>query len=185
MSCQLHIENLGKSNSGLCNTGDYNTGDYNTGNRNTGDCNTGNRNTGDYNTGNWNTGRWNTGDFCTGDFNISDRETGCFCTEENTIRIFDIDSGMTFREWRESKAYYLLTRVDFRPNEFVWENKMTDVEKAAYPEYETVGGCFKVCDTNKVFITWWKSLNDNEKEIIKSIPNFNAVKFELITGIKV
>ena len=92
---------------------------------------------------------------------------------------------MTFREWRNSRAYHLLTRIDFRPNEFVWENKMTDVEKAAHPEYETVGGYLKVNNTDAAFLSWWKSLNDNEKEIIKSIPNFNADKFLELTGIKV
>ena len=166
----LTIVNLGKGNAGLCNTGNRNTG---------------NRNTGDWNTGDWNTGDCNQGDFCSGDFNISDYESGCFCTEEHKIRIFDVESDLTLREWRNSDAYYLLRRIDFRPNEWVCASDMTDEEKAAHPEHETTGGYLKVCDTDKAFLTWWDSLNKTEKGIINKIPNFNAEKFEQLTGIKV
>ena len=206
----LTIVNIGKANSGLCNTGNQNTGDCNTGSRNTGDCNTGNRNTGccntgnqntgnwntgtrntgNQNTGNWNTGccntgNWNQGDFCTGDMNISDYETGCFCTEEHTIRIFDAESDMTFRQWRDSDAYFLLARIEFKPNQFIMSSDMTDEEKIAHPEHETIGGYLKVCDTGKAFSTWWDSLTKNEKSIIRNIPNFNAEKFLQLTGIQV
>ncbi len=176
----LTIVNIGKANSGFCNTGNRNTGNYNTGNRNTGNWNTGNWNTGDCNTGNW-----NQGDFCTGDMNISDHETGCFCTEEHTIRIFDAESDMTFRQWTDSDAYFLLARIEFKPNQFIMSSDMTDEEKIAHPEHETIGGYLKVCDTGKAFSTWWDSLTKNEKSIIKNIPNFNAEKFLQITGIQV
>lgn len=196
----LTIVNIGKANSGLCNTGNqntgnrntgdwntgyWNTGNYNTGSQNTGNRNTGHRNTGDYNTGNYNTGDWNQGDFCTGDMNISDHETGCFCTEEHTIRIFDVESDMTFLQWRDSDAYSLLARIEFKPNQFIISSDMTDEEKVAHPEHETIGGYLKVCDTGKAFSTWWDSLTKNEKSIIKNIPNFNAEKFLQLTGIQV
>ncbi len=192
--------NSGNCNTGNCNTGNCNTGDYNTGNRNTGDCNTGNRNTGDcntgdyntgdYNTGNrntgdWNTGDWNQGDFCTGDFNISDHETGCFCTEEHKIRFFDKESDMTFKQWRNSKAYQLLRRIQFEPNQWIWSDDMTDEEKAAHPEYETTGGYLKIYDNTDCFKEWWKRLTEREKQVIKNIPNFDAEKFFMITGIRV
>ena len=176
----LTIVNIGKANSGLCNTGNRNTGDWNTGDYNTGDWNTG-----DYNTGDYNTGGWNQGDFCTGDMNISDHETGCFCTEEHTIRIFDVESDMTFRQWRDSYAYSLLARIEFKPNQFIRSSDMTDEEKIAHPEHETIGGYLKVCDTGKAFSTWWDYLTKNEKSIIKNIPNFNAEKFLQLTGIQV
>ena len=186
----LTIVNIGKANSGLCNTGNQNTGNYNTGHRNTGNRNTGHRNTGDWNTGYWNTGDyntggWNQGDFCTGDMNISDHETGCFCTEEHTIRIFDVESNMTLRQWRDSDAYSLLARIEFKPNQFIISSDMTDEEKVAHPEHETIVGYLKVCDTGKAFSTWWDSLTKNEKSIIKNIPNFNAEKFLQLTGIQV
>ena len=62
---------------------------------------------------------------------------------------------------------------------------MTDGEKASHPEYKTTDGYLKVCDTDKAFLTWWDSLNNREKKIIKGIPNFNAEKFLQISGIRV
>lgn len=206
----LDIVNTGKENSGLCNTGDKNTGDCNTGNRNTGDwnagdkntghcntgnknagnrntgdCNIGNRNTGNCNIGNRNTGDCNQGDFCTGDFNIVDYETGCFCTEEHKIRFFDKESDMTFLEWRNSEAYRILCRVSFEPARWIRSDDMTDEEKTAHPEYETTGGYLKIRNISDCFKEWWEGLTEHEKQVIKNIPNFDADKFELITGIKV
>ena len=196
----LTLVNLGKENTGLGNTGYSNTGNRNTGDRNTGYSNTGDRNTGysntgysntgysntgDRNTGNRNTGNGNQGDNCTGDFNISDHETGCFCTDEHKIRIFDVETDMTFRQWRNSDAYLILRRIEFKPNEWISSYSMSEDEKKKYPEHETTGGYLKVCDTDKTFINWWNELDDIEKETIKGIQNFNAEKFKLITGIEV
>ena len=112
-------------------------------------------------------------------------ETGCFCTEEHKIRFFDQESEMTFREWRNSEAYGILCGIPFEPTRWIWADDMTDEEKASHPEYKTTDGYLKVCDTDKAFLTWWDSLNNREKEIIKSIPNFNAEKFLQISGIRV
>ena len=160
-----------------------NLGNYNSGYQNSGNCNSGNCNSGNWNSGNRNSGYWNQGDYCTGDFNISDHETGCFCTEEHNIRIFDIETDMRFREWRNSRAYRLLTRINFSPNRWILEYDMTDEEKQSHPEYKTTSGYLKVCNTNEAFIDWWRLLSDSEREVIKSIPNFNAEKFRKITGI--
>ena len=171
----LNIVNTGKGNSGLCNSGDCNSG-----NRNNGYYNSGSRNSGDCNSGNW-----NQGDFCTGDFNISDHETGCFCTEEHNIRFFDKESDMTFTQWRKSEAYSILCRIPFEPTRWIWAKDMTDEEKAAHPKYKTTGGYLKVCNMDKAFLTWWDSLNERERNIIKNIPNFDSKKFFKITGIRV
>ncbi len=206
----LTLVNTGKGNSGHSNSGDWNSGNWNSGKRNSGNCNSGlynsghensgNWNSGNWNSGNWNSGKrnsgncnsglynsgnWNQGDFCTGDFNISDHETGCFCTEEHKIRFFDKESDMTFREWRNSEAYRILCRIPLESTKWIRSDDMSDEEKAAHPEHETTGGYLKVCDTRKAFLIWWDSLNEVEKNIIKEIPNFNAEKFEQITGIKV
>jgi len=92
---------------------------------------------------------------------------------------------MTFKQWRNSDAYWLLRRIEFEPNKWIGDYEMTDEEKSSHPEHETIGGYLKVCDTCKAYINWWDSLNDREKETIKGISNFNAEKFEQITGIKV
>ena len=181
----LRIVNTGDCNTGNRNTGDCNTGDWNTGNRNTGDCNTGNRNTGNRNTGDWNTGNRNTGNRNTGDWNKSSFNTGCFNTEEQKIMLFNKPSGMTYREWMDSDARYLLNQIPKDVVEWVYEEDMTDEEKAAHPTYETTGGYLKVLDESECGQLWWGSLSDRRKEIIKAIPNFDAEIFFQCTGVRV
>ena len=186
----LRIVNIGKNCTGRCNTGDRNTGDRNTGDRNTGDRNTGNRNTGDWNTGDWNTGdrntgNRNTGDWNTGDWNKSSFNTGCFNTEEQKIVLFNKPSNMTYSEWLDSDARYLLNQIPKDVVEWVYEEDMTDEEKAAHPTYETTGGYLKVLDESECGQLWWGSLSDRRKEIIKAIPNFDAEIFFQCTGVRV
>ena len=172
--------NTGNRNTGDCNTGDCNTGNRNTGNRNTGDCNTGNRNTGNRNTGNRNTGNRNTGDWNKSSFN-----TGCFNTEEQKITLFNKPSDITYNDWLRSDARYLLNQIPKDVVEWVYEEDMTDEEKAANPTYETTGGYLKVLNESECGQLWWGSLSDFQKNYIKSIPNFDAEIFEQCTGIKV
>ena len=186
----LRIVNIGKNCTGRCNTGnrntgDCNTGDWNTGDRNTGDCNTGNRNTGDCNTGDWNTGNRNTGDWNTGDWNKSSFNTGCFNTEEQKIMLFNKPSNMTYREWLESDARWLLNQIPKDVVEWVYEEDMTDEEKAAHPTYETTGGYLKVLDESECGQLWWGSLSDRRKDIIRAIPNFDSDIFFQCTGVRV
>ena len=196
----LRIVNLGKNCTGRCNTGDWNTGDWNTGNRNTGDCNTGNRNTGNRNTGNRNTGNRNTGDWNTGnrntgnrntgnrntgDWNKSSFNTGCFNTEEQKILLFNKPSDMTYRDWYESDARWLLNQIPKDVVEWIWSDNMTDEEKEQHPEYKTTDGYLKVLDESECGQIWWGSLSDRQKNIIKAIPNFDAEIFFQCTGIRV
>ena len=176
----LRIVNIGKNCTGRWNTGNRNTGDWNTGNRNTGNRNTGNRNTGNRNTGNRNTGDWNTGDWNKSSFN-----TGCFNTEEQKIMLFNKPSNMTYSEWLDSDARYLLNQIPKDVVEWVYEEDMTDEEKAAHPTYETTGGYLKVLDESECGQLWWGSLSDRRKEIIKAIPNFDAEIFFQCTGVRV
>ena len=198
--CNTGDWNTGDWNTGDWNTGDWNTGDWNTGNRNTGNRNTGNRNTGDCNTGDWNTGDCNTGDWNTGDCNTGNRNTGdwntgdwnkssfntgCFNTEEQKIMLFNKPSDMTYSEWLGSDARYLLNQIPKDVVEWVYEEDMTDAEKAAHPTYETTGGYLKVLDESECGQLWWGSLSDHRKEIIKAIPNFDAEIFFQCTGVRV
>ena len=176
--------NTGNRNTGCCNTGDKNTGDCNTGDKNTGDCNTGDKNTGDCNTGNKNTGNCNTGDKNTGDWNKSSFNTGCFNTEEQKIMLFNKPSDMTYREWLDSNARYLLNQIPKDVVEWIYGEDMTDEEKAAHPTYEATGGYLKVLDESECGQLWWDSLSDRQKNIIKAIPNFDAEIFFQCTGIK-
>ena len=177
--------NTGDRNTGNRNTGDWNTGNRNTGNRNTGDCNTGNRNTGNRNTGNRNTGDWNTGNRNTGDWNKSSFNTGCFNTEEQKILLFNKPSDMTYRDWYESDARWLLNQIPKDVVEWIWSDNMTDEEKEQHPEYKTTDGYLKVLDESECGQLWWGSLSDRQKNIIKAIPNFDAEIFFQCTGIRV
>ena len=191
----LRIVNLGKNCTGRCNTGDCNTGNRNTGdcntgnrntgNRNTGNRNTGNRNTGDCNTGNRNTGDCNTGDCNTGDWNKSSFNTGCFNTVEQKIMLFNKPSDMTYRDWYESDARWLLNQIPKDVVEWIYSEDMTDEEKAEHLTHETTGGYLKVLDESECGQLWWGSLSDRQKNIIKAIPNFDAEIFFQCTGIRV
>ncbi|MCI9448315.1 MAG: hypothetical protein HFH36_13290 [Lachnospiraceae bacterium] len=191
--CNTGNRNTGNRNTGDCNTGDWNTGnrntgDCNTGNRNTGDCNTGNRNTGDCNTGNRNTGDWNTGDCNTGDCNTGDwntgnRNAGCFMTEEQKIPMFNKPSEWTYCDWLHSDARKLLNQIPKNVAEWICSEDMTDEEKAGHPTHETTGGYLKVLDESECAQLWWDGLSESEKDIIKTIPNFNPEIFRQCTGI--
>ena len=171
----LRIVNIGKNCTGRCNTG----------NRNTGDCNTGNRNTGNRNTGNRNTGNRNTGDWNTGDCNKSSFNTGCFNTVEQKIMLFNKPSDMTYRDWYESDARWLLNQIPKDVVEWIYSEDMTDEEKAEHLTHETTGGYLKVLDESECGQLWWGSLSDRQKNIIKAIPNFDAEIFFQCTGIRV
>ena len=179
------IWNTGNWNTGDWNTGDWNTGDCNTGNKNTGDCNTGNKNNGDWNTGTKNTGDWNTGNWNTGDWNKSSFNTGCFMTEEQKIMFFNKPSDWTYNDWLRSDARYLLNRIPKNVVEWIYSKDMTDKEKAEHPTHETTGGYLKVLDESECSQIWWEGLSEYHRDIIRSLPNFDATIFEQCTGIKV
>ena len=211
----LNIVNTGKGNSGLCNSGDCNSGNRNSGNRNSGNWNSGHRNSGHCNSGDWNSGDnnsgdWNSGDnnsghsnsghrnsghcnsgdnnsgdWNSGDWNKASNVVGCFNTESQKLRFFDKETDMTFRQWRNSEAYSILCRIPFEPTRWIWADAMTDKEKAAHPEYQTTGGYLKIRDNTDCCKEWWKGLTEREKQVIKNIPNFDAEKFFMITGIRV
>lgn len=69
--------------------------------------------------------------------------------------------------------------------EYVMIDNMTDEEKAEHPEAKITGGYLKETDNSKHAVTWWRGLNDNQKDIIKAIPNFDKAIFKEITGIDV
>ena len=176
----LRIVNTGKNCTGRCNTGNWNTG-----NRNAGDWNTGDFNTGDFNTGNCNTGHCNAGDCNTGDWNKSSFNAGCFNTVEQKIMLFNKSSDMTYREWLESDARWLLNQMPKNVVEWVYESDMSDEEKAEHQTYETTGGYIKVMEKSESGQLWWNDLPDDKKAVIKSLPNFDAGIFEQCTGIKI
>jgi len=169
------IFNIGNRNTGDFNAGNRNTGDWNNGNSNAGDRNTGYFNTGYGNTGNSNTGYGNTGssntgdcndgDFNTGHFNACNYSSGFFCTEEPKARVFNQEIDMTVPEFRDSKYYRALFSSPFT---------LTEEIDGKFVKYNYKEACAK----------WWAEMSEENKIIVKSIPNFDAEIFEEITGIK-
>lgn len=181
----LDLVNLGKGctgycNSGDCNSGNHNSGNHNSGNYNSGYCNSGNRNSGDCNSGDCNSGNYNSGDY-----NKTCFSNGCFNTESPKIFLFNKPSDWTYQDWANSDARHLLNQISKNVVEWICSDDMTEEEKAAHPEHETTGGYLEKLDESECNQIWWDRLDNSQKEIIKSIPNFNESIFEEITGIKV
>ena len=169
----LDIVNTGKG----C-TGYGNSGDWNSGNRNSGDNNSGNRNSGDNNSGDNNSGDWN----------YSSYNSGCFNTEEHKIMLFDKPSDWTYEDWLASDACWLLRRIPQDAVEWVYACDMSDQEKADHPECITIGGYLRKIsqeDRQQMAQDFWNRLSKRDQQIIKDIPNFDAEKFCLCTGIDV
>ena len=180
----LTIVNTGKDNSGNWNSGDWNSGNWNSGNRNSGDSNSGYRNSGDRNSGNRNSGNWNSGNRNSGDSNSGYRNDGAFCTDKNPkIRLFDKDCDMTVQEWEQTEVCNLMYRID--PNIWVDSSLMTDKEKEKYPFYKTTGGYLKSISMKEAWKDFWGNLTEEKKSLFTQLPNFDANKFEEITGIKI
>ena len=184
--------NSGNFNRGDFNSGDFNSGDFNTGNDNSGEFNTGsvnsgkdnsgNLNSGDTNSGNFNSGYANSGDFNSGDWNKCNGSGGVFCTEEQTIRIFDKDTNMTLSEFRKSKYNRALRSVKLELTEWI---EYTEEEMKEDKNKRLIGGYLKEYSYKEACANWWNELTEKNREIIMSIPNFDAAKFYEITGIKI
>lgn len=136
-------------------------------------------------TGRCNTGDCNTGDCNTGNRNKSSFNTGCFNTVEQKIMLFNKPSDMTYRDWYESDARWLLNQIPKDVVEWIYSEDMTDEEKAEHLTHETTGGYLKVLDESECGQLWCGSLSDRQKNIIKEIPNFDAEIFFQCTGIRV
>ena len=171
----LEIVNTGKACTGRCNSGDCNSGDCNSG-----DCNSGN-----WNSGNWNSGNWNSGDCNSGDWNKTSFSNGCFNTVSPKIYMFNKPTDWTLEHWLNCRARYLLNQIDDCPLEYVWFDSMTDEEKAVHPEAKTTGGYLKERTTADNARKWWAGLSADDRNIIFSLPNFDAAIFKEITGIDV
>ena len=152
----------------------------NTGKACTGRCNSGNRNSGDCNSGDWNSGNRNSGDW-----NKTSFSNGCFNTVSPKIYMFNKPTDWTLEHWLNCRARYLLNQIDDCPLEYVWFDSMTDEEKAAHPEAKTTGGYLKERTTADNARKWWAGLSADDRNIIFSLPNFDAAIFKEITGIDV
>ena len=189
-NCNSGNCNSGDWNSGNRNSGDSNSGDRNSGNRNSGNCNSGDRNSGNCNSGNCNSGdrnsgNRNSGNCNSGDWNATSFSNGCFNTVSPKIYMFNKPTDWTFERWFNCRARRLLNEIDDCQLEYVYLSDMTDEEKAAHPEAETTGGYLKDRTTADNARKWWAGLSADDRNVILSLPNFDAAIFKEITGVDV
>ena len=184
-NCNSGDSNSGNRNSGNWNSGNWNSGDWNSGNRNSGNSNSGDCNSGNCNSGDWNSGDWNSGNCNSGNWNATSFSNGCFNTVSPKIYMFNKPTDWTLEQWFNCRARRLLNEIDDCPLEYVYLSDMTDEEKAAHPEAETTGGYLKECTTADNARKWWAGLSADDRNVILSLPNFDAAIFKEITGIDV
>jgi hypothetical protein len=171
--------NSGDGNSGYWNSGDGNSGYWNSGNWNSGNWNSGNENSGYWNSGYWNSGNWNSGNENSGYGNSTNRETGIFNTTQGKIRCFNQETDLSWDDidHPEFNNFYL--------NKWIPEADMTDEEKKSDPEFYVRGGYLKTYTWEEAWANYWRDSDDEEKQKVLNLPNFDAVIFKEITGIDV
>ena len=190
----LTIVNEGNNCTGLCNSGNYNSGDHNSGNYNSGDYNSGYYNSGDYNSGyynsgdhnsgNYNSGNWNSGDYNSGDWNSTNYSTGFLNSEQQPIYMFNQPTNMQREEVYNLAGIQILNR-NFENSWWIYSENMSAEEKAAHPEHETTGGYLKTVDFKTACKIMWDNLDEEDKEAVRNLPNFDNDVFREITGISV
>jgi len=186
------IFNSGHRNSGSFNSGDRNSGDHNSGYYNSGYYNSEIFNSGCYNSGSFNSGDYNSGDFNSGSYNSGKRNSGLFnscnfssgifCSIEPKINIFNMPTNMTMSEFLDSRYYRAITSSDFKLTEWI---PYTEEEMEKDESKKLIGGYLKTYTYQEACKNWWKNMSTKNKEIIKSMPNFDANVFKEITGIEV
>ena len=186
------VFNNGNRNSGIFNSGDCNSGDRNSGSRNSGNWNSGSRNSGDWNSGSRNSGDWNSGrgnsgsrnsgNWNSGDWNSGNCNSGFFCTNSPKLRLFNKETDFTMEEFMKTEWYAVLTSGEF--NLTKWR-AYTDEEKAQDERKRLISGELITIPYKEACASWWASLSEKDKAIIKTIPNFDANIFAEITGIDV
>ena len=163
------IKNTGNRNSGYGNSGDWNSGYGNSGDKNSGNWNSGNRNSGDRNSGYGNSGYGNS----------TNRETGIFNTTQEKIRCFNKETNLTWDEIDHPSF------DEFYLNKWVSESNMTEEEKKNEPLFYVRGGYLKTYTWEEAWQNYWKDSDEEEKQKVLNLPNFDADIFKEITGIDV
>ena len=180
--------NVGIGNSGYKNCGDFNlghenTGEYNIGDRNAGAYNTGHYNTGSDNVGYRNTGSWNMGNYNSGNWNNTDFSSGFFNTVDQPLIVFNKPLFMSRDKFLRYKGVRIFSERCLC-QEWVSSDDMTLKEKEEFPWWAKNGGYTKIIDFKTACKNMWDDLNEEERQAIRDIPNFDADIFEEITGIK-
>lgn len=89
---------------------------------------------------------------------------------------------MTVSEFKKSKYMKAMKSSDFKLTEWILytEKEMTEDENK-----KAVGGYLKEYTRKEAYANWWDGMTEENKQIIKSMPNFDKYIFKKITGIDV
>ena len=136
--------------------------------------NSGNRNSGDWNSGYGNSGDKNSGDKNSGDWNSGDGNSGYFNTKV-PVYFFNKPSDVEYSKELENKIRGLNVKPIL---EWVPTSKMSDQEKLDNPSHKTTDGFLRKTGRHD-----WRYLTEQDKEFIKSLPNFDDNIFKQISGI--
>lgn len=90
---------------------------------------------------------------------------------------------MTVREWENSKAYDLMRQLD--PTIWVPWSAMSEEERESNPKLEASEGYTKSIPLKEAWKNAWGNWSEENRAVFTSLENFDPVKFESITGIKV
>ena len=136
-------------------------------------------NSGHGNSGDANSGDANSGDRNTGYGNSTNRETGIFNTTQGKIRCFNQETDLSWDDIDHPKfnKFYL--------NKWIPEADMTDEQKKSDPEFYIRGGYLKTYSWEEAWANYWRDSDEEEKQKVLNLPNFDAVIFKEITGIDV
>ena len=90
---------------------------------------------------------------------------------------------MTEEEFLNSTAFRIMQNIELT----LWINKsvMTNKEKKDNPNYKTVEGYLKNIPYKEAWLTRWNHLSKQSRQAFTRLENFDPVKFEHITSIKV
>jgi hypothetical protein len=188
-------QNSGNQNSGNWNSGNRNSGDQNSGNQNSGNQNSGYRNSGHQNSGNQNSGYRNSGHQNSGDqnsgyqnsgfFNKTNYCAGMFNSQEQPVPLFNGAASVLMSEFQNTPAFNVMVNRNFPLTEWIYDSDMTDDQKKENPKFFVAGGFLKVNTYEYSCSEWWKSLDADEKKLIRSLPGFSAKIFKEVTGIMI
>lgn len=131
-------------------------------------------NSGDGNSGNRNSGYGNSGYG-----NSTNRSAGIFCSTETTVRMFNKETSF---KWDEIDHPHF---NEFYLNKWIEESNMTDEVKKADPEFYVKKGYLKIYSWNEAWANFWRDTDEENRQKVLNLPNFNAQVFKEITGIDV
>ena len=142
--------------------------------------------TGRENTGLFNSGDLNSGDRNSGDLNSGYRNSGVFCNRKRGDKIFffNKESSFTWEDWYRHKVYRIVQDLFVLTDWIDWDD-MSDEEKENNPDAYVNYGYLRVYTYKEAWANLWSELTDDQKELFKTLPNFDADIFEDITGIEI